>query len=88
MNYFINGVLKQKSNFENCSRVFYSCGRLERGFEPIFGNRKLDQRPPAATDPAALMDPPDAAQKLELSTISTQVHKSSMQDSSVLFFYY
>jgi hypothetical protein len=37
------------------------CGRRERRFEPSFGNRKLDQRPPAATDPPARMDPPDAA---------------------------
>jgi hypothetical protein len=40
---------------------FYSCGRQERRFEPSFGNRKLGQSRPAATDPPALIGPPDAA---------------------------
>jgi hypothetical protein len=48
--------------FEHClgEGAFYSCGRRERRFEPSFGHRKLDPRPPAATDPPALMHPPDA----------------------------
>jgi hypothetical protein len=32
------------------------CGRRERRFEPSFGNRKLDERLPAAIHPPALMD--------------------------------
>jgi hypothetical protein len=48
--------------FEYClgEGAFFSCGRRERGFAASFGHRKVDQRPPAATDPPAYMDPPDA----------------------------
>ena len=71
---YINGVLvlKQTSYFEHClggpSIFKYSCGRRERRFEAGFGHSKLDQldqRPPAATDPPAVlasMDPPAAVE--------------------------
>jgi hypothetical protein len=51
-NYFINGPLQQTSYFEHC--LGEGAFRFESGFDHF----KLDQRPPAATDQPACMDPP------------------------------
>ena len=62
LQFSINGGTKTNGLILNIVQAFCSGARVRyRRFEAGFGHPKLEQRPPAATDPSTRMDTPAAA---------------------------